>query len=441
MKSSICLLTLLLCCASFGAEPTEQLLANWHQFRGPLASGVAPQGDPPTRWSDTQNVRWKVEIPGVGSSTPIVWNDRIFLLTAIETDRVSPDVPPPAEQPKRPFGIVFPHRVHQFVVLCLNRADGTTLWQQVATEVVPHEGHHPDNDFASSTPITDGQRVYVSFGSRGLYCYDLAGRLKWQRQLGQMQTRLSFGEGSSPALHDGVLVTTWDHEGPSFIVALDAATGEEVWRQTRDEQSDWATPLIVERDGSAQVITNASKRVRSYDLKSGRLLWECGGQVGNVTPSPVTAGNLVFCMSGYRGNALLALPLDQRGDLTGSDKIAWQANRGTPYIPCPLLYDDRLYFTQANDGIFSCLKASTGETVIDRTRLPGISRIYSSPVAAANRIYITSRDGVTLVLKHADQFEVLATNRLDDPIDASPAIAGKELFLRGQRRLYCLAEQ
>ena len=326
-----------------------------------MANGVAPQGNPPTEWSETKNVRWKVEIPGVGSSTPIIWGDRIFLLTAIETDKVSPDVPPPAEQPKRPFGIVFPNHVHQFAVLCLNRADGKTLWQQVATEAVPHEGHHPDNDFASATPITDGQRLYVSFGSRGLYCYDMAGNLKWQRKLGELQTRLSFGEGSSPALHDGTLVTTWDHEGPSFIVALDAATGEERWRQPRDEQSDWATPLIVQRNGSTQVVTNASKRVRSYDLTTGELLWECGGQVGNVTPSPVAGHDLVFCMSGYRGNALYALPLDQRGDLTGGDKIAWKQDRGTPYIPSPLLYDDRLYFTQANDGILSCLNARTGE--------------------------------------------------------------------------------
>jgi outer membrane protein assembly factor BamB len=221
---------------------------------------------------------------------------------------------------------------------------------------------------------------------------------------------------------------------------LDAATGEERWRQPRDEQSDWATPLVVEHNGSAQVVTNASNRVRSYDLKSGTLLWECGGQVGNVTPSPVANRDLVFCMSGYRGNALYALPLDQRGDLTDGDKIAWKQDRGTPYIPSPLLYDDRLYFTQSNDGILSCLNAKTGEATIERTRLPGISRIYASPVGAAGRVYITSRDGATLVIKHADSFEVLASNRLDDPIDASPAIAGKELFLRGQRWLYCLAE-
>ena len=423
-----------------GAEPSSQATGNWPQWRGPLATGVAPQGNPPTQWSETKNVAWKVEIPGVGSSTPIVWEDRIFLLTAIETDRVSETAAAPDKQPKRPFGIVFPNRVHQFVVLCLDRATGKTLWQQVATELVPHEGHHPDNDFASASPVTDGRHLYVSFGSRGVYCYDLAGKQVWSRDLGDMQTRLSFGEGASPALHGDTLVVPWDHDGPSFIAALDAATGDVRWQKERDEQSAWATPLIVERGNGMQVITNASNLVRSYDLKTGELLWQCGGQVGNVTPSPVAGEDLVFCMSGYRGSALYAIPLNATGDLTGSDKIAWKQDRGTPYIPSPLLYEGRLYFTQSNDGILTCLEAKTGKALIERTRLPGIARIYASPVGAAGRVYITSRDGTTLVIRHGDTFEVLATNKLDDDIDASPAIAGKQMFLRGKRFLYCLAE-
>lgn len=420
------------------ADPATE--ANWHQFRGPLASGVAPQGNPPTEWSETKNVRWKAEIPGVGSSTPIVWNDKVFLLTAIETDRADPALPEPKDQPMRQFGIVFPHKFHQFVVLCLDRATGKPLWQRTATELVPHEGVHPDNDFASATPITDGKRLWVSFGSRGVYCYDLDGNKIWEKDFGDLQTRLSFGEGSSPALHGGTLVTTWDHDGQSFIIAQDAGTGEVRWRKDRDEKSAWATPLIIEGNGRTQVITNASTKVRSYDLATGEVLWECGGQVGNVTPAPVANNKLVFCMSGYRGSALYALPLDQSGDLTDSDKIVWKASRGTPYIPSPLLYDNRLYFTQSNDGLLTCLDAATGKELIDRTRLPEIRKIYSSPVGAAGRVYLTSREGTTLVIKHADMFEVLATNKLDEPIDASAAIAGKELFLRGTKHLYCLAE-
>ncbi len=413
---------------------------NWHQFRGPLATGVAPAGDPPTEWSETKNVRWKVEIPGEGSSTPIVWGNRIFLLTAIKTDRKTDAVPEPEQQPKRQFGIVFPNHYHQFVVLCLDRANGQTLWQKVATEVVPHEGHHPDNDFASSTPITDGQHLWVNFGSRGVYCFDIEGNLVWQKDFGQLQTRLSFGEGSSPALAGGVLITMWDNDGPSFVVAQDAASGDVLWKKDRDEKSAWATPLIARRGGSAQVITSATNRVRSYDLKTGELLWECGGQVSNVTPAPVALENLVVCMSGHRGSAAFALPLDQSGDLTETDKIAWKLDRGTPYIPSPLLYENRLYFTQSNTGILTSVDAAIGKTVIETQRLAGIRSIYASPVAAAGRIYFTSRNGTTVVLRHGDELDVLATNQLDDPIDASAAIVGREIFLRGKKYLYCLAE-
>jgi outer membrane protein assembly factor BamB len=305
---------------------------------------------------------------------------------------------------------------------------------------VPHEGHHPDNDFASATPVTDGKHLWASFGSRGVYCYDLAGNLKWQKDFGDLTIKLSFGEGSSPALHGDTLVTNWDHENQSFIVAQDAATGDVRWRKDRDEKSAWATPLIVESGGRTQVVTSASNMVRSYDLTTGELLWECGGQVSNVTPAPVSDGKLVYCMSGYRGSALYALPLDQSGDLTDSEKIAWKADRGTPYVPSPLLYDQRLYFTQSNDGLLSSLDAATGKVVIDRQRLTGARKVYASPVGAASRVYLTSREGTTLVIRHADTFEVLATNKLDDDIDASPAIVGKELFLRGKKHLYCLAE-
>jgi outer membrane protein assembly factor BamB len=427
---------------AFTSAARAEVPANaWPQFRGPLATGVSPDGDPPTEWSDTKNIRWKVALPGVGSSTPVIWGDKVFVLTAIETDRKDPSLPEPEDQPMRAFGIKFPNKIHQFVVMCLDRATGKTLWQRTATEQVPHEGVHPDNDYASATPVTDGEHLFVPFGSRGVFCYDLEGNQIWKQDFGDFNTRNSFGEGSSPALYGDTLVTVWDHEGQSFIVAQNAKTGEVRWRKDRDEISAWATPIIIERAGKVQVIANATTRVRSYDLATGEILWECGGQVTNVTPSPVANDKLVFCMSGYRGSALFALPLDQRGDLTDTDKIAWQLGRGTPYIPSPLLYGNRLYFTQTNEGILSCADAATGKILFDRERLPGIRGLYASPVGAAGRVYITSRQGTTLVIRDSDQFEVLATNVLDDPMDASPAVAGKELFLRGMKYLYCIAEE
>lgn len=415
--------------------------ANWPAWRGPLANGVAPQGDPPTKWSETENIKWKVEIPGVGSSTPIIWGDRIFLLTTIKTDKTTPDVPDPADQPMRRFGIVFPKNFFQFKVLCLDRATGKLLWEKQATERVPHEGVHPDNDYASSSPVTDGKRLFVNFGSNGVYAYDFEGKQLWAKEFGKLATRFSFGEGSSPALHGNVLVTTWDQDGPSFIIAQNADTGEVLWRKDRDEKTAWATPLIVERAGKTQVITNASNLVRSYDLATGEVLWQCAGQVTNVTPSPVANDKLVFCMSGYQGSALYAFPFDQTGDLTDSDKIVWKLNKGTPYIPSPLLYDNRLYFTASNEGILSCLDAPTGKVLIERTRLPGITQCYASPVGAAGRVYFTSRRGAVTVIKHADELQVLATNQLDEEFDASPAVVGKELYLRGKKYLYCIGEK
>jgi outer membrane protein assembly factor BamB len=271
-----------------------------------------------------------------------------------------------------------------------------------------------------------------------MFCFDLEGKPLWQRDLGEVETRRSFGEGSSPVVHGDRVVLSRDNEGKSYIVALNAQSGEAAWQQERDEPSAWATPLVVEHEGRTQVITNASNRVRSYDLADGTLLWQCGGQVGNVTPSPVADGKNVYCMSGYRGSALLAMPLNAEGDITDSDRIVWKKDRGTPYVPSPLLYDGLLYFTQSNDAILTCLRAESGETVIDRTRLPGLRSIYSSPLGAAERVYLVGRDGVTLVVERGGEFKVLATNRLDEGIDASPAAVGKQLLLRGRKHLYCI---
>ena len=422
------------------AEDFESLKAkNWHQWRGPLASGTSTTANPPVKWDAKSNVRWKIPLPGEGNSTPIIWENRVFVVSAVDTGKIDPALPKPEDQPERPFGITYPNTAYQFVVLCLDRKTGQELWRKVAVEKIPHEGHHGDNSFASCSPTTDGERLYVWFGSIGLFCFDLEGELLWNRDLGPVSTRRSFGEGTSPVVHKGRLVINRDHEGQSLVLALDAKTGETIWKQDRDEQSSWATPLVVEHKGRTQVIVNASNRVRSYDLEDGELIWECGGQVGNVTPSPVAANGVVYCMSGYRGSAACAISLDSEGDVTGTDKVLWKLNRGTPYVPSPLLARGLLYFTQSNNGILSCVEAATGKPVIERTRLPGVSNVYASPVAAAGRIYFVGRDGTTLVIEQGRELKVLATNKLDEPIDASPALAGNEMFLRSKEHLYCIA--
>ncbi|MDP1796152.1 MAG: PQQ-like beta-propeller repeat protein, partial [Planctomycetaceae bacterium] len=282
------------------------------------------------------------------------------------------------------------------------------------------------------------ERVYVSFGSRGLYCYSLDGELLWKKKLGNVETRLSFGEACSPVVHGDFVVLNRDNDSDSRILVFDARTGDLRWEAKREEKSAWATPLIVEHQGRTQLITNASQRVRSYDLMTGEVLWQCGGQVGNVTPCPVVWGDQVICMSGYRGSMAMSLPLDAQGDITETDRIAWRYGKDTPYVPSPLLYGDLLYFNKLNNGILTILDAKTGTPVLESVRMPGISNIYASPVGAADRVYFLGRDGTMLVTKHAKTLEVLATNKLDDSFDASPAIVGKQLFLRGSKSVYCI---
>jgi len=290
--------------------------------------------------------------------------------------------------------------------------------------------------------MTDGKHLYVNFGSRGIYCYDLAGKQKWSRDLGKMLVYNYFGEGSSPVIHGDSLVVNWDHQGGSFITVLDAGTGETRWKVDREENSSWATPLVVDHAGRTQVIVSGTKRVRSYDLKSGEVIWECGGQVLACIPCPVTDGRLVFAMTGYTGNSLYAIPLDYTGDTTDTDKIAWKRKEpGTPYVPSPILYGELLCFTSSNKGIYSCLDATTGSPIIDRKRVEGISNIYASPVGAADKIYLTGREGNTVVLKRGGEYEILATNKLDDRFDASAAIVGNQIFLRGRENLYCIGAE
>ena len=428
-----------LCSASVAAgQPHDETRAHfWHQWRGPEGNGVSRTARPPVVWSEDQNVQWKVAIPGDGSSTPIVWGDRVFILTAVDTGRVDPSLPRPEDQPKRVFGITHPNTFYRFAVLCYDRNTGRELWQRTATERVPHEGHHGDNDFASAAPATDGSHLYCWFGSAGLYCYDLRGEPIWNRDPGRVRMGASLGEGCSPVVHDGRVVIVRDNAEQSTIEVLDSRTGQTVWKKERDEPNAWATPFVVEFDGRTQVITAASNLVRSYDLETGDIIWQCGGLTGNVIPAPVVEDGVVFCMSGYKGYSLLALPLSARGDISGTDKIVWSADRGTPYVPSPLLYDGMLYFTRSNQALLTVLDSKTGEPILEPVRLPGLSNVYSSPVGADGRVYITGRGGKTLVLQRGRELKVLATNRLDERIDASPALAGRQLFLRGTKSLYC----
>ncbi|MBI4566406.1 MAG: PQQ-binding-like beta-propeller repeat protein [Planctomycetes bacterium] len=410
----------------------------WPQWRGPLGIGVAPHADPPLEWSERENIRWKIPLPGKGHSTPVVWGDRVFITAAVP---IGEAVPPPAGSRPGDHDNETAVRRQKFVVLAVHRRNGRVIWEKAVRENTPHEGGHETGSYASPSPVTDGERVYAFFGSQGLYCLDWSGDLVWEKDLGDMHTKHGHGEGSSPALYGDTLIVNWDHEGPSFVVALDKRTGTQRWKVDRDEVSSWSTPLVVKHNGRPQVIVSATRRVRGYDLGTGEVLWECGGLSHNVVASPVSADGLVLAGSSYEKRAMLAIRLEgAKGDITGTDHVAWSLDRHTPYVPSPLLYDGKLYFFKHYQGILSCLNAKTGQAEYGPVRLPGIRDVYASPVGAAGRVYITARDGVTLVIKHGTAIEVLAANRLDDVFNASPAMVGQDLFLRGERNLYCIAE-
>ena len=405
--------------------------AYWSQWRGPEATGVSPKGDPPVEWSEDRNIRWKVAIPGKGHASPIIWDQTVFVATAIPTD---------SKNPVEGEGQVKPAQVMKFDLLALDRKTGKVLWQRTTRKQGPHEGTHGANTWASASPVTDGEHVYAYFGSFGLFCLDMKGNPVWEKDLGDMSVRLKFGEGSSPLLYGNKIVIIWDHQGDSFIVALDKRTGDELWRVPRDEETSWSSPIVVEHGGRKQVVTSATNRVRSYDLENGDLLWDGSGVTLNAIPSPVAAEGIVFVTSGFRGNVLQAIRIGAaQGDITDSEAIAWELDRDTPYVPSPLLYGDLLYFVKGNNGILTCLNAKTGEAHYGPLRLEGIEGVYASPVGAGNRVYLPSQNGTTIVIRKGPAFEALARNTLEDGFDASPAVVDKELFLRGRKFLYCVA--
>jgi outer membrane protein assembly factor BamB len=445
--TGIFFMTIAMTIAVVAANRAADVNEYWPQWRGPLDSGVAPVGDPPIEWGPGKNIKWKVKIPGKGSATPIVWGDTIFILTAVPTDKRPPGKAGPAEAapvaaqagPRRD---VQPEFIQQFIVIAMNRKDGRTLWQKIVREELPHEGANPNATitWASSSPVTDGRMVYAYFGSRGLYALDMKGNVKWERDLGDMNT--GFGEGSSPALDGDRLVVNWDHEGESFIVALDKNTGKELWRTPRDEKTTWSTPLIVEHQGKKQVITAATKKVRSYDLADGTLLWEGPALTPSCVASPVHANGVVYVMSGYRGSAIYAIRLaEANGVITAAHQaIAWKHDRDTPWVPSPLLYGDELYFLKSNNGILSVFNTKTGERIYGEQRLEGVANVYASPVGAAGRVYIAGREGAVAVIQRGPQFKLLALNQLDDGFDASPVVVGNEIYLRGRKHLYRISK-
>jgi len=434
---------LLLLASSLNAQQQGRAPAadSWGHWRGPSQTGVAA-GAAPVRWSDSSNIAWKVEIPGRGHSSPVIWGDRVFVTTAVPTGRKAGAADTGAADGRRGDGGAGTREEHRFDVLALDRATGKTMWRQTAVTASPHEGYHATyGSFASNSPTTDGQRVYASFGSRGLFAYDMNGKPLWQRDFNiQMRMFQEFGEGVGPVLDDGRLIVLFDHEGDGFLAMLDAVSGREIWRTPRTEGTNWAAPLVVRHDGRKQIVVNSPRKVRGYDYESGKPIWETTGLGLNTIPRAVQHGDTVVVMSGFINPRVMAIRLGRQGDLAGTDAIKWTGTRGLAYTTSPVLLDGKLYFLTDN-GMVSAIDAETGTPVYQQVRLPKPYAIKSSPVAAGGLLYFPTEDGDVVVARIGSALDVVATNTLaDQSFVASPAIAGGDIFLRSRTHLFRIHE-
>ena len=440
-----CVLSAVVCLTavfSFGSREAGAKGGNWPQWRGPEGQGVSSETGLPTEWSATKNIKWKTPIAGRGHSSPIVWEKRIFLTTAIEGE------PIPGKKAgvthKMADGSDFVHpdamgadRKHTFKVVALDRETGKILWERVAYEGPVSDSRHKKASFASSTPATDGKYVFAFFGTEGLYAYDYAGKLVWKQNLGTLGTA-SVGYGVSPILHQNLVIMQCDDSGgKSFIAAFDKKTGKEVWRVARKVDLTWSTPVLVRAGRRTELIASAAEAIIAYDPLTGKELWRHKGLESNAVTTPVVSNDLVVLTSGYPAKVVLAIKAGGSGDITGTPQLVWKYNKGTAYVPSPILYGDNLYLMTGN-GSITGLEAGTGKVLYEAARVPKPAAFMASPVAFEDKILLTSEEGDTYVIKAGAKHEVLRTNSLGEPVYASPAIADEKLFIRGEKHLYCI---
>ena len=416
--------------------------SNWPSWRGVTGNGSAPDtSKPPREWSEEKNIFWKLKTEGLGHSTPIVWENKLYYTSAIPVgEKRIPPVPDnaPGSHDNLPVS-----QSHQFIAVCVDKRSGKILWKTKCHESFPHEGGHKSGSLASASPVTDGKHLFAYFGSYGLYSINCeTGKILWQRDFGTMATKHGHGEGSSPALKENTLIINWDHEKESAIYAIDKTTGKDLWKAERKEVTSWASPIIVKVSGINQVIVSATDRIRGYNLSNGKIIWECAGMSNNVVASPVSENGKVYLGCSYDKRAMVAINLEgAKGNITDTDHVMWTTNKRTPYVPSPLLYKGTLYYLSHYQGILSVTHAESGKTKSGPFRIDSLREIYSSPVAASDHVYITSREGLTIVISHQDEPKPIAFNKLDDSFSASAAISGNQIFLRGEKYLYCIGSK
>ena len=423
---------------------------NWPSFRGPSAGGIAEGFSTPAQWdaSESRNVKWKTALPGLGHSCPVIWGNRIFVTTAVSGKK----------DPKLKVGLygniasVEDNTVHTWQVLCLDKQTGRILWSRIAHSGIPKIKRHTKATHANSTPATDGRHVVVFFGSEGLYCYDLDGKLRWKKHLGTLDSgyyvvpQAQWGFASSPIIFENMVIVQCDVQQNSFIAAFDLSDGTELWRTARNDVPTWSTPTLHKSARRAQIIVNGYKHIGGYDATTGKELWKLTGGGDIPVPTPVVGHDLVFITNAHgRSAPLYAISPGARGDISLKDDattnkhIAWSTARNGAYMQTPLVYGDYLY-SCTDRGVLMCYDARTGKRLY-RNRLGGGSAGFTaSPVAADGKLYFTSEEGDVFVVKADAAFEVLSKNPLHAVCMATPAISEGTLFFRTQGHLVAIAE-
>jgi outer membrane protein assembly factor BamB len=450
-----------LCCfvllVSFpGAAPAERADEHWPQWRGPDGLGISAETDYAEVWGPDTNIAWKAAVPGRGLSSPIVWGDRVFLTTSIEGAPVPGRTAPDHLDFKHQPGYLHPDSVgvdrrHTLQVRAYDTQNGRLLWERTAFSGLMYDNRHRRNTYASPSVVTDGSSVYAFFEAAGLYAYDMDGRLLWKRAPSERNGELSWegslgpiakaglGPGTSPILHGDLLILQVDQEmgAGSAILALDKRTGEQVWRTGRNNRRSWATPLLVRAGDRLELVASGAESVRAYDPQTGRELWRSRGMESHPIPSAVAGHGLVYLTAGSGLKRTLAFRPGVDGDAVEKN-VAWAYDKGAPYVPSPLLLGNYLYLMNER-GQTTCLDAMTGEPLYE-ARPPIPATFMASLVGFGERILQVSEDGDTFVLKAGPIHEILRTNSLDEPIYASPALAGGTIYLRGEQHLYAIRQ-
>lgn len=424
---------------------------NWPSFRGPYASGVVEGKTMPVKWDveKSTGVLWKIPIPGLAHSSPVVWGNKIFITTAISSNPkpetrfgLYGDVAPVKDNPK-----------HTWKVYCLDKLTGKILWERTAYEGIPKIKRHPKATHASSTPATDGKHFVTLFGSEGLYCYDMNGKLLWKQDPGVLDAGWFYDpdyqweHASSPIIYKNLAIIQADIQKNSFIAAYDLKTGKLVWKTMREEIPSWGTPTIYEGKTRAELITNGTKAVRGYDPMTGKELWRLAPNSEITTPTPFVALDLIFVTSGYAPmQPIYAIKPGANGDISLKDDkesnefIAWSKKRGGPYMPTPIVYGEMLYVC-SNQGVMTAYNARTGERVYQQRLADRGGAFTASPVASDGKIYLSSEDGEVFVVKAGAKHELLAVNPVGEVLMATPAISDGMLIVRGINHLYAIADK